>query len=124
MRRCPRCDSEEGLDLSVTLCSPCLAAWRASGKVVRGNRLETQPAIWDWIEHSEIGPSPGPPYKPGRERGIGPASATGLVSLCFRIPRPHLEAVKALSRSTRVSQSNYMREALADLLAKYEEHDE
>lgn len=124
MRRCPRCDSEQGLELSVSLCPPCLAAWRASGKVVRGNRLSTQPAIWDWIENSEIGPRCGPAYNPGRDRGVAPASATGLVSLCFRIPKAHLEAVKALSRSTRVSQSNYMREALADLLAKYEEHDE
>lgn len=105
------------------LCERCLRAWRASGRAVRGNRLSTQPEIWDWIENSEIGPDVGPVYVSGPMR-LGPSSPTGLVSLCFRIPKAHLEAVKALARSTRVSQSEYMREALVDLLAKYEEHDE
>lgn len=42
-----------------------------------------------------------------------------LVSLVFRIPRPALVAIKGLSRRTRVRQSEYLREAIEDLLSKY-----
>jgi predicted DNA-binding protein len=42
-----------------------------------------------------------------------------LVSLVFRIPRPCLEALKGLSERTRVRQSEYLREAIEDLLVKY-----
>ncbi|MBS2027088.1 MAG: ribbon-helix-helix domain-containing protein [Deltaproteobacteria bacterium] len=43
-----------------------------------------------------------------------------LTSLVFRIPKPRLEQLKDLSRRTRVRQSEYLREAIADLLAKYD----
>jgi predicted DNA-binding protein len=43
-----------------------------------------------------------------------------LVSLVFRIPKPRLEALKGLSNKTRVRQSEYLREAIEDLLQKYE----
>lgn len=44
-----------------------------------------------------------------------------LTSLVFRIPKPRLEQLKQLSRKTRVRQSEYLREAIADLLSKYED---
>ena len=42
-----------------------------------------------------------------------------LVSLVFRIPRSALQTLKGLSARTRVRQSEYLREAIEDLLAKY-----
>jgi hypothetical protein len=42
-----------------------------------------------------------------------------LVSLVFRIPRSRLTALKGLSARTRVRQSEYLREAIGDLLSKY-----
>ncbi|HCF59529.1 MAG TPA: hypothetical protein DFS52_16240 [Myxococcales bacterium] len=44
-----------------------------------------------------------------------------LISLVFRIPRSKLQALKGLSTRTRVRQSEYLREAIEDLLAKYAE---
>ena len=44
-----------------------------------------------------------------------------LTSLVFRIPKPRLEQLKQLSRKTRVRQSEYLREAIADLLMKYQD---
>jgi predicted DNA-binding protein len=44
-----------------------------------------------------------------------------LTSVVFRLSREKLEALKELSRSTRIRQSEYLREAIADLLTKYEE---
>ncbi len=43
-----------------------------------------------------------------------------LLSLVFRLERSKLDALKDLSRSTRIRQSEYLREAIADLLGKYE----
>lgn len=48
---------------------------------------------------------------------------TRLTSLVFRIPKQRLEALKELSKRTRVRQSEYLREAIADLLEKYEEQE-
>lgn len=42
-----------------------------------------------------------------------------LVSLVFRIPKNALDMLKGLSAKTRVRQSEYLREAIEDLLAKY-----
>jgi len=42
-----------------------------------------------------------------------------LVSLVFRIPRNMLTVLKGLSARTRVRQSEYLREAIEDLLLKY-----
>jgi hypothetical protein len=42
-----------------------------------------------------------------------------LLSLVFRLERSKLEALKDLSRTTRIRQSEYLREAISDLLAKY-----
>ena len=42
-----------------------------------------------------------------------------LVSLVFRIPKNSLEQLKGLSAKTRVRQSEYLREAIEDLLVKY-----
>ena len=46
--------------------------------------------------------------------------ASRLISLVFRLPRPNLQALKGLSSRTRVRQSEYLREAIDDLLAKYQ----
>lgn len=39
----------------------------------------------------------------------------------FTVPRKDVEALKALSHRTRIPQAAYLREALADLLAKYQQ---
>lgn len=44
-----------------------------------------------------------------------------LTSVVFRLNREKLDALKELSRSTRIRQSEYLREAISDLLSKYEE---
>ncbi|MCI0570556.1 MAG: ribbon-helix-helix domain-containing protein [Myxococcaceae bacterium] len=44
-----------------------------------------------------------------------------LTSLVFRLNRDRLDALRSLSRTTRIRQSEYLREAIGDLLAKYEE---
>jgi predicted DNA-binding protein len=42
-----------------------------------------------------------------------------LVSLVFRIPRPCMQALRELVARTRVRQSEYLREAIEDLLRKH-----
>jgi predicted DNA-binding protein len=42
-----------------------------------------------------------------------------LTSVVFRLTKDRLEALKTLSRGTRIRQSEYLREAIADLLTKY-----
>jgi len=42
-----------------------------------------------------------------------------LTSVVFRLTKDRLEALKALSRTSRIRQSEYLREAIADLLTKY-----
>jgi len=44
-----------------------------------------------------------------------------LTSLVFRLQRDRMDALKELSRATRIRQSEYLREAITDLLDKYEE---
>jgi predicted DNA-binding protein len=44
-----------------------------------------------------------------------------LTSLVFRLQRSRLYALKELSRETRIRQSEYLREAISDLLEKYED---
>lgn len=44
-----------------------------------------------------------------------------LTSVVFRLNRDRLDALKDLSRSTRIRQSEYLREAISDLLEKYED---
>jgi predicted DNA-binding protein len=39
----------------------------------------------------------------------------------FRLNRDRLDALKELSKETRIRQSEYLREAIADLLGKYED---
>lgn len=43
-----------------------------------------------------------------------------LTSVVFRLTRERLEALKTLSRATRIRQSEYLREAIADVLAKHD----
>jgi len=44
-----------------------------------------------------------------------------LTSVVFRLSRERLELLKDLSKETRVRQSEYLREAITDLLEKYSE---
>jgi hypothetical protein len=44
-----------------------------------------------------------------------------LTSVVFRLNRDRLESLKDLSKATRVRQSEYLREAISDLLEKYED---
>ena len=43
-----------------------------------------------------------------------------LTSVVFRLQRDRLDSLKELSRATRIRQSEYLREAIDDLLLKYE----
>lgn len=45
-----------------------------------------------------------------------------LTSIVFRLQRDRLDSLKELSRETRIRQSEYLREAINDLLGKYEDH--
>lgn len=42
-----------------------------------------------------------------------------LISVVFRLGKDRLALLKALSRRTRIRQSEYLREAIDDLLKKY-----
>lgn len=44
-----------------------------------------------------------------------------LTSVVFRLNRDRLDALKDLSKETRIRQSEYLREAIGDLLTKYED---
>lgn len=44
-----------------------------------------------------------------------------LTSVVFRLNRDRLDMLKDLSKETRIRQSEYLREAISDLLGKYEE---
>lgn len=44
-----------------------------------------------------------------------------MLSLVFRLPKELLDLLKQLSESTRIRQSEYLREAIDDLLHKYEQ---
>jgi predicted DNA-binding protein len=44
-----------------------------------------------------------------------------LTSVVFRLNREKLDALKDLSKTTRIRQSEYLREAISDLLTKYED---
>lgn len=48
-------------------------------------------------------------------------SQARLQSVVFRLSREKLDSLKDLSRHTRIRQSEYLREAISDLLEKYEE---
>jgi predicted DNA-binding protein len=43
-----------------------------------------------------------------------------LTSVVFRLNRERLDALKNLSRATRIRQSEYLREAIQDLIGKYD----
>lgn len=49
----------------------------------------------------------------------GEKNGPRLVSVVFRVPKSKLDAVKALSNATRVRQSEYLREAISDVLVKH-----
>ena len=44
-----------------------------------------------------------------------------LTSVVFRLNRDRLDMLKDLSKETRIRQSEYLREAISDLIGKYEE---
>jgi len=43
-----------------------------------------------------------------------------LTSVVFRLDREKLDSLRALSRSTRIRQSEYLREAIDDVLIKHQ----
>jgi predicted DNA-binding protein len=49
------------------------------------------------------------------------SDSTRLTSIVFRLNRDRLDALKDLSKETRIRQSEYLREAITDLLEKYED---
>ena len=61
--------------------------------------------------------------EPAEANGRRPAPVatkpSGTVATNVLVPRRHLEALRALARETRVQQSEYLREAIGDLLDKY-----
>jgi hypothetical protein len=50
-----------------------------------------------------------------------PSSTTRLEPMLVRLPPQFAAQLRNLARRTRVRQSDYLREAVADLLAKYGE---
>jgi len=48
-----------------------------------------------------------------------PPNANRLEPMLIRLPRSFAAELRNLARRTRVRQSDYLREAVADLLAKY-----
>lgn len=44
-----------------------------------------------------------------------------LTSVVFRLSRERLDSLKELSKATRIRQSEYLREAISDLLEKYDD---
>ncbi len=44
-----------------------------------------------------------------------------LTSVVFRLNRDRLDMLKELSKETRIRQSEYLREAIGDLLEKYQD---
>lgn len=56
----------------------------------------------------------------GRPRVAEPRPS-GLVDVVMRLPRETNDALNALAKGTRVRKSEYLREAIADLLTKHSE---
>lgn len=50
-----------------------------------------------------------------------PSSSGRLVSVVMRLPREKNEALDELAKDTRIRKSEYLREGIADLLAKHSE---
>jgi Arc/MetJ-type ribon-helix-helix transcriptional regulator len=61
------------------------------------------------------------PFEISNAEAISPASnsATRLEPMLVRLPPALATELRNLARRTRVRQSDYLREAVADLLAKY-----
>jgi predicted DNA-binding protein len=54
---------------------------------------------------------------------LGIDASTRLEPMLIRLPPTLAERLRRLARSTRIRQSDYLREAVADLLAKYDHLD-
>ena len=50
---------------------------------------------------------------------VSSAAAARLEPMLVRLPPTLAEQLRQLARATRIRQSDYLREAVADLLAKY-----
>jgi hypothetical protein len=60
---------------------------------------------------------------PGAEAetpGVAPERRSDVVSTHVLVPETEAEKLRELSRKTRVAQSEYLREAVDDLLVKYD----
>ncbi|HUK66113.1 MAG TPA: ribbon-helix-helix domain-containing protein [Anaeromyxobacteraceae bacterium] len=53
------------------------------------------------------------------QASISPISTSRLEPMLIRLPPALASQLRELARATRVRQSDYLREAVADLLAKY-----
>jgi Ribbon-helix-helix domain len=59
------------------------------------------------------------PSEMGADEPRSAAATTRLEPMLIRLPPSLAERLRALARATRIRQSDYLREAVADLLAKY-----
>jgi len=50
---------------------------------------------------------------------MGQSAATRLEPMLIRLPPELADRLRRLARATRIRQSDYLREAVSDLLAKY-----
>ena len=56
---------------------------------------------------------------PTEETAADPRAEAEVVSTHVLVPEHQVERLRELSRRTRIAQSEYLREAVDDLLAKY-----
>jgi hypothetical protein len=54
----------------------------------------------------------------------GPVEKTGVVSTHVLVEQEKVDKLRELSRRTRIAQSEYLREAVEDLLSKYDKREQ
>lgn len=64
-------------------------------------------------------PTPTAPEAPATAEQTGDADGSFTVSTHVLVPEEDVRRLRALSARTRVAQSDYLREAVEDLLKKY-----
>jgi hypothetical protein len=111
--------------LSVALCVMCMGRWISSPQRATApfRKMVTSPVFEQWLKSQMKHTVPAAPTHGQQIRGaLPPLYELGhcrLTSLVFRLPKRHVEALKELAKVTRVRQSVWLREAIADLLLKY-----
>ncbi|MBF5044209.1 ribbon-helix-helix domain-containing protein [Aggregicoccus sp. 17bor-14] len=77
------------------------------------------------MHDSNTSPSiPESPSIPAEAAGIGSPAAEVVVSTHVLVAEEQVHKLRELSRRTRVAQSEYLREAVDDLLEKYDRPEE